>query len=144
MQAFTLERLSTPTGSILIVTDDEHRVRAVDWEDHEGRMQRLLRLHYGANAIRMRGAPHPSEARRSLEAYFEGDIDATAGLPVATNGTGFQRTVWAALRRIAAGRTVSYGILAIQIGRPTATRAVGLANAANPIAIVVPCHRVIG
>src|SRR5689334_19860560 len=54
MQAFTLERLNTPTGSILIVTDDEHRVRAVDWEDHEGRMQRLLRLHYGANATRLR------------------------------------------------------------------------------------------
>ena len=70
--------------------------------------------------------------------------NALADLPTAANGTVFQRTVWDALRRIPVGKTISYGDLAIQIGRPTATRAVGLANGANPIAIVVPCHRVIG
>jgi methylated-DNA-[protein]-cysteine S-methyltransferase len=62
----------------------------------------------------------------------------------AINGTPFQRSVWSALRRIPSGRTLSYGGLATKIGRPAAVRAVGLANGANPIAIVVPCHRVIG
>jgi methylated-DNA-[protein]-cysteine S-methyltransferase len=144
IQAFSLERVDTPTGRMLIVADDEHRLRAVDWEDHEQRMQRLLRRHYGANAIRLRETSHRSAAGRSLQAYFEGDMDAVTGLPTATNGTDFQRTVWEALRRIPVGHTISYSALAAGIGRPAATRAVGLANGANPIAIVVPCHRVIG
>jgi len=113
-------------------------------EDHEPRMQKLLRRYYGENAIQLREASHRSAASLALQAYFEGDTDALAGLPTAANGTDFQRTVWDALRRIPVGKTISYGDLAIQIGRPTATRAVGLANGANPIAIVVPCHRVIG
>ena len=143
-QTFTLEHIQTPTGPMLIVTDDERRLRALDWEDHEPRMQRLLRRHYGPNAIELHTASQPSAARRALAAYFDGDMDAIAGLPTATNGTDFQRIVWDALRRIPVGHTISYGTLATQIGRPTAPRAVGLANGANPIAIVVPCHRVIG
>jgi methylated-DNA-[protein]-cysteine S-methyltransferase len=143
-QTFSLERIDTPTGPMLIVTDEAHRLRALDWEDHEPRMQRLLQRHYGANTIQLRAASQPSAAQRALEAYFEGDMDAIAGLPTATSGTDFQRMVWDALRRIPVGHTVSYGTLAAQIGRPTAPRAVGLANGANPIAIVVPCHRVIG
>ena len=140
---FSLECINTPTGRMVIVTADENCLRAIDWEDHEPRMQRLLRRHYGTNAI-LREVSRPSAARRSLQAYFEGDLDAVTRLPTATNGTDFQRTVWDALRRIPVGHTISYGALAVQIGRPTATRAVGLANGANPIAIVIPCHRVIG
>jgi methylated-DNA-[protein]-cysteine S-methyltransferase len=71
-------------------------------------------------------------------------LQALEGLPVATNGTAFQQTVWQALRTIPPGTTLSYGALARQIGKPQAMRAVGLANGANPIGIVVPCHRVIG
>jgi methylated-DNA-[protein]-cysteine S-methyltransferase len=141
---YFLEHLETPTGRLLIVTDGEACLRAVDWEDHEPRMLQLLRRHYGATAIRPRSGSRPSAALRALKAYFEGDLDAIAGLPTATNGTEFQRAVWDALRRIPVGRTVSYGALAAEIGRPTAMRAVGLANGANPISIVVPCHRVIG
>ena len=144
VQTFSLERINTPTGRMLIVTDDEHRLRAADWEDHEDRMQRLLRLHYGENAIHLREASRPSTARNSLEAYFAGDTGAVSGALTATNGTDFQCTVWDALRRIPVGRTISYGALAASIGRPKAVRAVGLANGANPIAIFVPCHRVIG
>jgi methylated-DNA-[protein]-cysteine S-methyltransferase len=139
-----LERVDTPTGVMLVITDDEQRLRAVDWEDHEDRMLRLLRRHCGertATQIKARGA---STARRALEAYFEGEIGAVADTPVAHNGTAFQGEVWAALRAIPAGTTLSYGALAAQIGRPKAVRAVGLANGANPIAIFVPCHRVIG
>ena len=143
VQTFSLERINTPTGRMVIVTADENCLRAVDWEDHEPRMQRLLRRHYGTNAI-LREVSRPSTARHSLQAYFEGDLDAVTRLPTATNGTDFQRTVWDAMRRIPVGHTISYGALAVQIGRPTATRAVGLANGANPIAIVIPCHRVIG
>jgi methylated-DNA-[protein]-cysteine S-methyltransferase len=63
---------------------------------------------------------------------------------VLTNGTPFQQTVWAALREIPCGQTISYATLARRIGRPSAVRAVGLANGANPVGIVIPCHRVIG
>ena len=80
----------------------------------------------------------------ALARFFAGDVEAIAPLAVRTNGTDFQRRVWAALRRIPAGRTTTYGELAATIGAPAASRAVGLANGANPIAIVVPCHRVIG
>jgi methylated-DNA-[protein]-cysteine S-methyltransferase len=143
-QAFSLERVDTPTGPMLIVTDDEQNLRALDWEDHETRMMKLLRRYYGADAVRLCEGTRPSAVSRSLAAYFDGDLEAVADLPIATNGSDFQRTVWDALRRIPAGRSISYGALAAMIGRPTAARAVGLANGANPIAIVVPCHRVIG
>lgn len=144
IQTLSLERLDTPIGLLLIVTDDEQFLRAVDWEDYEQRMQKLLRRHCDTSTVRPRDMADPSVARRSLQAYFDGDLDAIAGLPTVTNGTDFQRTVWDALRRIPVGHTVSYGAVAVHIGRPTARRAVGLANGANPIAIVVPCHRVIG
>jgi methylated-DNA-[protein]-cysteine S-methyltransferase len=140
-----LDRLRTPIGTMLIVTDDEDCLRAVDWEDYEARMQRLLRIHYGDEGAAAPAAPAaPSSARRALEAYFEGDLQAITSLRTATNGTPFQRAVWDALRRIPAGQTLAYRALALEIGRPTATRAVGLANGANPIGVVVPCHRVIG
>ncbi|WP_158814436.1 methylated-DNA--[protein]-cysteine S-methyltransferase [Methylocapsa sp. S129] len=144
VQTFHLERASTPTGVMLIVTDDQHRLRAVDWEDHEDRMWRLFRRRYGENAIALDKAQNVSTARRALDAYFEGDWGAVAQTPVATNGTEFQSAVWAALRQIPAGATLSYGALAARLDRPKAMRAVGLANGANPIAIFVPCHRVIG
>jgi methylated-DNA-[protein]-cysteine S-methyltransferase len=150
---FTLERLDTPTGRMLIVTDaesDTRRVRAVDWEDHEHRLQRLLRLHYsrpGREGFELKEAPPrgaASAARRALEAYFDDNLTALANLATETNGTEFQRTVWNALCSIPVGRTTSYQTLAHDIGRPSATRAVGLANGSNPISIIVPCHRVIG
>jgi methylated-DNA-[protein]-cysteine S-methyltransferase len=78
-----------------------------------------------------------------LAAYFAGDLE-TFDLPLGLHGTPFQRTVWAALREIPYGETVSYGELAHHIGRPGAARAVGLANGKNPIGIIVPCHRVVG
>ena len=139
-----LERLDTPIGQMLLVLDDEGRLRAIDWEDYEARMQRLLRIHYGADAARQLEPTADSSAGRALRDYFAGDLDAITRLPTATNGTDFQRTVWDALRGIPAGQTLTYHALALQIGRPTATRAVGLANGANPIGVVVPCHRVIG
>jgi methylated-DNA-[protein]-cysteine S-methyltransferase len=84
-----------------------------------------------------------AEAVRQLRAYFAGELF-DFDLPLAPEGTAFQLSVWRALRRIAYGATVSYGEVARAIGRPGASRAVGAANGANPLPIVVPCHRVIG
>ncbi|HVJ95292.1 MAG TPA: methylated-DNA--[protein]-cysteine S-methyltransferase [Acidimicrobiia bacterium] len=80
----------------------------------------------------------------ALAAYFAGDIDALDRIATEPeHGTVFQREVWKHLREIPAGTTVSYGELAERVGRPSASRAVGMANASNPIALIVPCHRVV-
>jgi methylated-DNA-[protein]-cysteine S-methyltransferase len=81
---------------------------------------------------------------RLLDAYFAGECGALDAIAVDTGGSAFQQAVWAALRRIPVGSTTSYGELARAIGAPTAVRAVGAANGANPISLIVPCHRVIG
>ncbi|MGH9743429.1 MAG: methylated-DNA--[protein]-cysteine S-methyltransferase, partial [Candidatus Acidiferrum sp.] len=83
------------------------------------------------------------EVMRQLEAYFEGKLR-EFDLPLMIEGTEFQQLVWSNLRKIPYGETVSYGQIARQIGRPEASRAVGLANGSNPIPIIIPCHRVIG
>jgi methylated-DNA-[protein]-cysteine S-methyltransferase len=86
----------------------------------------------------------PSGIADALRRYFAGDLEAIADLPVRFDGgTPFQQEVWAALRTIPVGETVSYAELAQMVGRPTGFRAVGSANGRNPVAVVVPCHRVI-
>lgn len=142
--SFFVERVATPTGAMLLLTDAKERLRALDWEDHEARMNRLLRLHYGAAGVRLEPRAAASKARCALEAYFDGALSAIDALDVETGGSVFQREVWAALRAIPVGATTSYGRLAASIGRPKAVRAVGMANGANPVGIVIPCHRVIG
>ena len=141
---FLVDHLETPIGVMRIVCDDSGQLRATDWDDHEERLVRLLKIHYGAVAERMRKVKNPHGLSEVMERYFAGEITAIDALPTATNGTGFQREVWGELRRIAGGTTISYGQLAARIGRPKAVRAVGLANGSNPIGIIVPCHRVIG
>ncbi len=84
-----------------------------------------------------------AETAAQLKAYFAGQLS-TFDLPVVLEGSAFQRTVWAGLRQIPYGQTISYGELARRIGQPSASRAVGLANGRNPVSIVVPCHRVVG
>lgn len=136
------DRIKTPTGTMLVLVDEDGYLRSVDWEDHEDRMERLLARHYGDALVRQPG--RTPAVRTAIEAYFSGELEALAALPVRTNGTPFQCEVWAGLRTIPAGETLSYGALAQRIGRPSAVRAVGLANGSNPIGVVVPCHRVIG
>jgi methylated-DNA-[protein]-cysteine S-methyltransferase len=82
--------------------------------------------------------------RHTLSRYFSGEVGILDDIAVELNGTPFQKNVWQALRRIPAGRTLSYAELAKRIGEPSAIRAVGTANGANPVAVIVPCHRVIG
>lgn len=141
---FQLERVPTPLGQMLLVTDEQQRLRAIDWHDYEERMYLLMYRQYKGMTVSLREATQPSHASRVLQTYFEGDLAAIDTLEVAMGGTDFQRQVWSALRSIPAGQPLSYRELALRIGRPTAIRAVGLANGANPIGIVVPCHRVIG
>lgn len=137
-----LERIPTPIGEALVVVDEEGALRAFDFSDFEPRMRTLIRRHYGAMTPEDGKISEP--LRAAIGRYFAGDPDALNALDWKTNGTLFQRKVWAALCTIPSGETLSYKGLAERIGSPTAMRAVGLANGSNPVAIVVPCHRVIG
>jgi methylated-DNA-[protein]-cysteine S-methyltransferase len=139
----TCDDLATPVGQLYVVTDPDGVVRALDWRDYEARMLKLLGHHYRAGFTLQNGKA-PAHVRRALEMYFEGELGALDALPVATSGSAFQREVWSALRRIPVGSTWSYSQLAEHISKPRAVRAVGLANGANPISVIVPCHRVIG
>ena len=139
-----LERISSPVGEVIVGTDEEGALRVVDFADYETRMMKLLDRQYGTGKVVLEKAGKRSEAARALTHYFKGDLKAIAAVKTANGGTEFQRKVWKALRAIPVGRTTSYGALAKKLGMPQAARAVGLANGANPIAIVVPCHRVIG
>ena len=136
-----IDRITSPLGTIMVVSDGEH-LRALDFEDYETRMQTLLARHYGR--VELQPARDPGGASRAVDAYFAGDFATLDALPVASNGTAFQQQVWQLLREIPRGTTSTYGELARRIGNPAASRAVGLANGSNPIAIAVPCHRVIG
>lgn len=142
LEALLLDRIATPVGEGLLVTDAQGFLRAFDWTTHEDRMHLLLRRQNPPVSLREGRAPNA--VRGALETYFAGDLGALSKIKWRTGGTDFQRTVWTALCTIPVGETLSYGGLAHRIGKPSAVRAVGLANGANPIGIVVPCHRVIG
>jgi methylated-DNA-[protein]-cysteine S-methyltransferase len=142
LESFNLDRLPTPIGTALLVTDADGLLRALDWEDYELRMKQLLRLHYGAADLK--NARAPRELRTALTGYFKGDLDRLAAIEWRVAGTPFQQKVWNALPGISAGTTLSYGALAAKLGMPKAVRAVGHANGSNPISVVVPCHRLIG
>jgi methylated-DNA-[protein]-cysteine S-methyltransferase len=141
---FFIDRLATPIGELIVIADRDGALRTIDWTDHEARMKLLLDRHYGRGRYTMTARRDPGGMSSAMRRYFRGEIGVLEGLPVATQGTTFQRGVWKALRRIRSGTTISYGELARRIGRPRAVRAAGLANGQNPISIVVPCHRVIG
>lgn len=136
----TLDRIPTPIGTALVVTDERGVLRAFNWTDYEADMQAWLARRY-PNAKRAEGR---GPLRPDFDAYFAGEVDAFERTPWYGEGTEFQRKVWETLCTIPAGETLSYAGLAERIGRPTAVRAVGLANGSNPVALVVPCHRVIG
>ena len=142
LERLTMESLATPFGPILVAADAEGRLCAVEFWNDEDEMRRLLHRHFGA--ARVVFGKTPASIRQAFERYFAGDRTALKAVAWRTGGTEFQRKVWAALTTIPVGETWSYAQLAAAIGKPKAVRAVGLANGANPIPIVVPCHRVIG
>jgi methylated-DNA-[protein]-cysteine S-methyltransferase len=141
-ETFTLDRLTTPIGAMLLVTDGDGALRALDFEDYAARMKELLRLHYGA--VELTSGRAPKTMRSALKNYFGGDLEALKTIAWRVAGTPFQRKVWTALPKIPAGQTMSYGALAAKLGSPSAMRAVGHANGSNPISVVIPCHRLIG
>lgn len=138
--ALTLDRIVTPIGTALVVTDEAGVLRAFNWTDYEDRMRAWIARRYPRATL----GEGVSPARPAFEAYFTGELDALSAIPWDGAGTAFQKKVWATLCDIPAGETWTYARLAQAIGRPTAVRAVGLANGSNPVAVVVPCHRVIG
>jgi methylated-DNA-[protein]-cysteine S-methyltransferase len=124
--------LTTPIGELLLIADTDGALTAVH-----------LPGRHGSTAGMQRDDALLEPARRQLTEYFAGerrDFD----LPLRPEGAPFQLQVWDKLKAIPYGETVSYGEIARELGHPTASRAVGAANGRNPIAIVVPCHRVIG
>lgn len=136
-----IDKINSEIGIILIVSDGE-KLCAVDFADYELRMIKLLQRRYGSFVFQDVKDPEGFSSR--IQAYLKGDHKSLDDIPVSTGGTAFQQQVWLALRTIPWGKTVSYGELATKIGKPTASRAVGLANSLNPVAIALPCHRVIG
>ena len=140
----TLHRADTPIGEMSVVSDAAGNLRAADWTDHLPRMLRLLNVQYGVDAFGLERERGSNDLTRAIDRYFAGNLTAIDRLPVETAGTPFQRDVWSALRAVPAGTTITYRQLAERIGRPAAIRAAGTANGANPISVVIPCHRVIG
>ncbi|MCF8503764.1 MAG: methylated-DNA--[protein]-cysteine S-methyltransferase [Caulobacter sp.] len=134
--------MQTPVATLQIVVDPDGVVRVLDFDNDSPRTRRLMKIHYAGVPV-IEGET-PKAIAAALGRYFDGEMAALAGIPYRVAGTDFQRQVWRALTEIPAGETRTYSQQAARIGRPTAVRAVGLANGANPIGIVIPCHRVIG
>jgi len=126
--------MKSPVGKLLLVSD-ESGLRALQFA--EGRTPPRVEAEWKHDGKLLQ------EPMRQLRAFFAGELQ-RFDLPLAPQGTEFQRRVWDALLEIPFGETMSYGELARRLGNPTASRAVGLANGSNPIAIIIPCHRVIG
>ena len=133
--------MATPAGDVVLVERGSALVALV-FQDHWKGMSDELARRFGPFTFEEN--LQTEGAASALRRYFGGDLAALDGVEVDTGGTPFQQSVWRALRRIPAGTTWSYARLAREIGRPAATRAVAAANGANPVSIVIPCHRVIG
>lgn len=136
-------QIPSPIGDILIACNDQ-ALLVLDYIDYADRMHELLARRYAGAAYQLNPHPNPLTMVTRLQAYFAGDFHAFDDVVVDTGGTPFQQRVWMALRDIAPGTTTSYGALAARLGQPSASRAVGRTNGLNPIAIVLPCHRVVG
>jgi methylated-DNA-[protein]-cysteine S-methyltransferase len=168
-----LSRFDSPIGRLLIVSDQDARLHLLDFGNDVARLLRLLEraARYAGGAARARqwhaltptilavaGAtpmartqvsdieadPPPRKIADALARYFDGDLAAIDRLETAPAGPPFMRQVWSALRDLLPGERATYARIAAKLGQPAATRAVGLANGANPIAVVVPCHRLVG
>jgi methylated-DNA-[protein]-cysteine S-methyltransferase len=135
-----LSHLDSPVGGLVIAVG-ESGLHALEFSD--GAEPVRSRLQRSFPAARFGAGPRARAVVDALRAYFSGELRALDDLPAHGAGSPFQQKVWSALRTIPVGRTTSYRSIAEAIGSPSAVRAVGAANGQNPIAIVVPCHRVI-
>ena len=142
-----INKIESPIGEMLLVTDNQGMVRALDFTNHIVRLR--LELSERFSDIELHEAVETEAVKMisgKLDRYFKGDFTALDDIAVAADGSDFQRLVWAALRKIPAGKTTTYGELARALGHtdPRTAKDVGAAIGANPIAVIVPCHRVIG
>ena len=138
--------ITTPVGDMLALASDEG-LCALEFTGPRKRLTRLearLERHFPPHEIVDRDTPVIARTRKWLTAYFAGASAEVGDLPLDMRGAAFEKRVWKALTRIPPGETTSYGAIAKALGSAGASRAVGAANGANPIAIIVPCHRVIG
>ena len=131
----------TPIDALTLAAKDG-RLCALHFGAKEAPLRAMLERWYPGESIERRR--DPAGAATALAKYFSGALNILETIEVELNGTPFQQRVWLALRDVHAGRTASYSEIAETIGAPTAVRAVGAANGANPVALVVPCHRIIG
>lgn len=141
MTTLFIDKIDSELGDISVVSDGE-RLSALDFAGYEPRMMKLLEKRYGP--IDLLEKTNPQGFSDRIQAYLDGDYSRVDDIPVSTGGTPFQQQVWLALRSIPPGTVISYGELAAKLGKTTAYRAVGMANSLNPVAIVLPCHRVVG
>ncbi len=131
----------SPLGPLLLAAEDGALV-TLSFAESAGLVRKWIERHLGPSTFV--SAANPAGAVRALDRYWAGHLDALSEVPVRLHGTGFQVRVWESLRRIPSRTAWSYATLARAVGAPTAVRAVGAANGQNPVAIIVPCHRVIG
>jgi len=141
MMELCFDEIPSAIGTVLLVTEGA-RLCALDYVGYEQRMTDLLKLRYGNFCLKK--SPDPCGFSSRIRAYLCGEYRTLDEILVSTGGTPFQQGVWAALRTIPPGTVMTYSEMAAQLGQPRAFRAVGAANALNPIAIVVPCHRLVG
>jgi methylated-DNA-[protein]-cysteine S-methyltransferase len=141
MHCYLTDRISTPMGDMVLVARDGVLL-LLEFDDAKDRVAREMQDRF--RDVEMQAATNPFGFSDVMRDYFAGNISVINNLLTDGGGTAFERQVWAELRKIPAGTTKSYGEIARQLGDINLSRAVGTANGRNPIAIVVPCHRVIG
>ncbi len=141
MTTLRTDQIPTPIGDVFIALEGQNLV-FLDFADNLERIQKLLTRRYGS--FTLEAEPNPEGISQRVSHYFAGDLSALEGIEVSTGGTEFQKQVWNGLLEITHGQTWTYGQLAAHLEIPKAVRAVGQTNGLNPVALVLPCHRVIG
>ncbi len=135
--------LSTPLGQMVLVHDEEGVLWAAEFHDDPAGIEASL-ARFVPGALIDADVPVPPAVEAAFAGYFQGAFDSFDDIMTGRFGSPFERAVWAALRAIPPGETRSYAAIAAMLGDIGKARAVGAANARNPLAIIVPCHRVIG
>lgn len=143
-KALTSGTVETPIGSLVVVEDEAGAPFMIEFADCEHRMERWLQKRLNSGRFGLQAGSVSAATVQAFADYFLGRVDALRGLAVRLDGTAFQNEMWTVLRDVSPGETLAYGVFADRLGRPNASRAVGHANGANPLAIVVPCHRLVG
>jgi methylated-DNA-[protein]-cysteine S-methyltransferase len=135
------DEFESPIGRVVFASTSEG-ICGLGFDGYEKRWGPIFERRFGTFELRRGKDPHGLKSR--LREYFDGDVHVLDSVPVSMDSTPFHMQVWKALREIPAGETRTYGGLAVKLGKPQAARAVGHANAVNPVSLIVPCHRVIG